>query len=382
MTVYLDHNASSPLQPEVLQAMLPFLQSTHGNASSQHRSGRFLRSAIEQARVRVAQLLNAPPDQVIFTSGGTEANNTAVKSFIQQPARLLSSPLEHASMLQPLRQAQRAGSELQTMAVDPQGVVDIARAQAQIDRFQPAFISLQLANNETGAVQPVAAIAAHAHARSDVLVHTDATQAIGKIAVDMQQLDVDMLTLSGHKFQAPQGVGVLVVRHAHMREPLLSGGHQESGRRAGTENVAALVGLGKAAELARINLQERQSTLLELRRDFERRLQEIPGVVIFSDQVQRLPNTSYFALPYYHGETLLMALDKAGFECSSGSACQSGVTTPSHVLSAMGVDEDLALNAVRVSFGPGNDRQQIERLIATMKDLINQLPAVMRQAAS
>ena len=382
MTIYLDHNASSSLHPEVLDEMLPFLQTTHGNASSLHRSGRFLRSAIETARARVAELVNAQPQQVMFTSGGSEANNTAVKSFLPTPLTMLSSPIEHASMLGPLRQAQAAGGSLEMMTVTGQGTVDVEQAEALIRQNTPDFVSLQLANNETGAIQPVASIARFAHQQGQCLVHSDATQAIGKIEVDIQQLDVDLLTLSGHKFQAPQAVGALIIKSASMRDPLISGGHQESGRRAGTENAALLVGLGKAAELARINLLERHAFLLELRRNFERQLQQIPGVRIFAAEAERLPNTSYFALPYYHGETLLMQLDRAGFECSSGSACQSGVTTPSHVLSAMGVDEDLALNAVRVSFGMENTLEQVDQLIATLNTLINQLPAIMRQAAS
>jgi len=384
MSIYFDHNASSPLHPQVLEAMLPFMQSAHGNASSLHRSGRFLRSAIDGARVQVAALVNARPDEVIFTSGGSEANNTAVKSFIDlhAPGHWLSSPLEHASLLGPLHQAERAGKTLHWLLADQQGRVDPATATTLCQQFSPQLISLQLANNETGVLQPVQQIVQIARSHADCLIHSDATQAVGKVEVDMQQLDVDLLTLSGHKFNAPQAVGALVVKSATLREPLISGGHQESGRRAGTENVALLVGLGKAAELARINLFERHAFLLELRRHFEHGLAQIGGVHIFGAEAERLPNTSYFALPYYHGETLLMQLDKAGFECSSGSACQSAVTKPSHVLSAMQVNEDLALNAVRVSFGMDNTIQQVDQLIATLNTLINQLPAIMRQAAS
>jgi len=370
------------MHPDVLEEMLPFLQAAHGNASSLHRSGRFLRSAIDTARARVAELVNVQPQQVMFTSGGSEANNSAVKSFLAAPFSMLASPIEHASMLGPLKQAQAAGNTLSMMGVTEQGVVDIEQAKAQIEQIRPDFLSLQLANNETGAIQPVEALARFAHQQGDCLVHSDATQAIGKIAVDFDQLDVDLLTLSGHKFLAPQAVGALIIRSATMQQPLISGGHQESGRRAGTENVALLVGLGKAAELARINLLERQTYLLELRRLFERQLAQIPAMQVFSAETERLPNTSYFALPYYHGETLLMQLDRAGFECSSGSACQSGVTTPSHVLSAMGIDEDLALNACRVSFGMENTAEQVDQLITTLNDLINQLPAVMRQVVA
>ncbi len=383
MAVYLDHNASTPLHPEVLDAMLPFLQAAHGNASSLHRSGRFLRSAIEQARAQVAELVNARPEQVMFTSGGSEANNTAIKGFLSSSANFLSSPIEHASLLGPLAQAQQSGSTVDWLEINEHGVVDLAAARSRMDSLQPDFFSLQLANNETGAIQPVGELARLAHQVSlkTCLVHSDATQAIGKIEVDFEQLDVDLMTLSGHKFGGPQAAGALIIKQTQVPVPLISGGHQEAGRRAGTENTALLAGLGKAAELARINLLERQSYLLELRRLFERQLSQIEGVQIFSEAVERLPNTSFFALPFYHGETLLMQLDQAGFECASGSACQSGVTTPSHVLSAMGIADELALNAVRVSFGMENTAEQVEQLIETLKHLINQLPAAMRRVA-
>ncbi|MDJ0833982.1 MAG: cysteine desulfurase family protein [Gammaproteobacteria bacterium] len=381
MSVYLDHNASSPLHPDVLEEMLPFLSGAGGNPSSLHQSGRFLRSALETARQRVAALINADPAQVIFTSGGTEANNLALKGMLPLGPQtcIVSSQVEHASVLQPLIQAAAAGCRTELLAVTEQGVIDIASASRVIDELQPDMLSVQMANNETGVIQPLAELAALAHRQVSTLVHSDATQAAGKVEVDMQQLGVDLLTLSAHKFNGPQGCGALVVKNQRIQNPLLSGGPQESNRRAGTENVALLVGMGKAAEIARIKLQEKQAYLLELRRFFEQRLDGIPGVHIFSSEVERLPNTSFFAIPYYHGETLLMQLDQAGFELASGSACHSEVTRPSHVLSAMAVPEELALNAVRVSFGMENTRQQIEQFVETLNGLINQLPAAMRQ---
>ncbi len=363
--------------------MMPYLKSGAGNASSLHQGGRFLRSAIETARTQIAQLVNASPQQVVFTSGGTEANNLAIKGMLElgPSSTLITTPIEHASVLQPFKQAGQAGCATYFCAVDHDGVVEREACEKLIDEKQPGLLSMQLANNETGAIQPVEYMARYAHSHSMALVHSDATQAIGKLSVDMQQLDVDLLSLSGHKFYAPQGVGALIIKNGYIKNTLLSGGPQESGRRAGTENVAMLVGLGKAAELAQTKLFETQAYLLELRRYFEQQLAAIDGVVIFSHQVERLPNTSFFSIPYYHGETLLMQLDKAGFELASGSACHSEVTQPSHVLSAMGIDESLALNAVRVSFGVDNTRQQIDQLISTLNQLIKQLPAIMRQAA-
>lgn len=383
MAVYLDHNASAPLNPEVLDAMLPYLKSSGGNASSLHQSGRFLRSAIETARLQVAELVNTSPDNVIFTSGGTEANNLAIKGFVAMGSgsTFMTTPIEHSSVLQPIKQVEQTGCLSHLLPVTVDGVVDLAGSESLIQQHQPDLVSVQLANNETGVIQPVEQIAQFAKSIENCLVHTDATQAIGKIRVDIEQLNVDMLTLSGHKFQGPQGVGALIVQGASVKTPLITGGPQESGRRAGTENVALLVGLGKAAELARIKLLEKQAILLELRRYFEQQLKGISGLKIFGENADRLPNTSFFSIPYYHGETLLMQLDKAGFELASGSACHSEVTLPSHVLSAMGIDEDLALNAVRVSFGMDNTRLQIDQLIVTLNELINQLPAVMRQVA-
>jgi cysteine desulfurase len=383
MSVYLDHNASAPLHPEVLDAMLPFLKNSRGNASSLHKSGRFLRSAIEIARQQVAELVNADAANVIFTSGGTEANNLAIKGFVSdiQNSCMMCSLIEHPSVLEPIRQVAALGGAVAYLPVNAKGVIDSSESEQLIAEHSPDLVSLQLANNETGAIQPVKRL--FNLIRSNALLHTDATQALGKIEVDIKDLNADLLTLSGHKLQGPQGCGALILNNrANLKNPLITGGPQETGRRAGTENVALLVGLGKAAQLAQINLQDRQTNLLELRRHFEQQLMGISGVQIFSTSCGRLPNTSFFSIPYYHGETLLMQLDQAGFELASGSACHSAVTQPSHVLKAMGVDEALALNAVRVSFGCDNTKKQIDQLIALLHGLINQVPANFRLAAN
>lgn len=384
MSVYLDHNASAPLHPEVLEAMLPYLSNTHGNASSLHQSGRFLRSALESARQQVAALVNADPANVIFTSGGTEANNLAIKGFLNntQNNRILCSAIEHPSVLEPVRQMAALGNSVDYLTVDGQGLVNIDDSLAMVQSRATDLLSLQLANNETGAIQPVQDLFSQISS-NPTLLHTDATQAVGKIAVDIKALNADLLTLSGHKFQGPQGCGALILNNQmSVKSPLLSGGPQESRRRAGTENVALMVGLGKAAQLAQINLQERQAYLLELRRYFEQQLTAIDGVQLFAEESERLPNTSYFSIPYYHGETLLMQLDQGGFELASGSACHSEVTQPSHVLKAMGIDDTLALNAVRVSLGSDNTFKQIDQLIALLHSLINQVPASFKRAAN
>ncbi|MEM7563110.1 MAG: cysteine desulfurase family protein [Pseudomonadota bacterium] len=381
MSIYLDHNASSPMHPEVADAILPFLQNPVGNASSLHSLGRMARSAIETARSEVAQLINCNPDEVIFTSGGTEANNLLLKGFADKSVSrpLVSTPVEHPSVLEPLKQLAREGASVVYLDVDSNGCVDLDVARNILQQEDPQLLSVISANNETGVIQPVSELA-HWVDQDRCLFHSDATQVVGKLPVDMKSLGLDALSFSAHKLQGPQGIGALVVN----RKPgsvLISGGEQENRRRAGTENVAMIVGLGKSAQIARLELEQKQHHLKQLQELFETRLADMPGCVIFGKDAERLPNTTYFALPYYHGETLLMELDRAGFAMSSGSACHSEVTKPSHVLTAMGVDDTLALNAVRVSFGMSNNLQEVELLINQLQHLVNKLPAVMRQAA-
>lgn len=381
MAVYLDHNATSPMHPEVVEAMLPFMHNPPGNPSSLHGFGRMARSAVETARGQVANLLHCSPGDVIFTSGGTEANNLLLKGYTdfsgQRP--LVSSEIEHPSMIEPLQQLRAAGCAVSLLQVTGAGEVDLDAAKQVLSGLSPQLMSIIYANNETGVIQPVEALAAMVD-RESCLLHSDATQAVGKIDLDLSRLDIDALSFSAHKLRGPQGVGALVTRRKP-RQPLITGGEQEHGRRGGTENVIGIVGLGKAAELAGLEMEQRRHYLGQLRDLFETRLATIAGSVVFGQQAARLPNTTYFALPYYHGETLLMELDRAGFALSSGSACHSMVTEPSHVLAAMGVEDGLALNAIRVSFGMDNSLQDVEMLVAKLQQLVDKLPAVIRQAA-
>lgn len=381
MQIYFDHNATSPLHPEVVEAILPYLKNPVANASSLHSSGRLARSAIETARGQVADLVNSNPESVIFTSGGSEANNLLLKGYLDTNDRrpVISSEIEHPSVLEPLAQIEQAGHQVVRLKPDSNGRIDLDLAKTILQQESPQIFSVMLANNETGVLQPVQKLAQHIDPEH-CLIHTDATQVIGKLAVDMKQLGVDALTLSAHKLRGPQGIGALIVNQKP-REILISGGAQEKYRRAGTENVAMIVGLGKAAQLAALEMEQKQHHLLQLREVFESRLETIPGAVIFGKDAERLPNTTYFSLPYYHGETLLMELDRAGFALASGSACHSEVTKASYVLTAMGVDENLALNAVRASFGMSNTLQEVDALVSKLQELINKLPAVFRQAA-
>ncbi len=381
MSGYFDHNATSPLHPQVLDAMMPYLRGPVANASSLHSAGRMARSAIESARNQLAKLLNAQPESVIFTSGGSEANNLLLKGMIDlDDARpIISTPIEHPSIIEPLRQLEQLGQKVLYLPVDKNGVVDLEQAGRILPESQPKLLSVMLANNETGVLQPVKALA-EMLAGEDCLVHTDATQMVGKLRVDMKQLGVDALTLSAHKLQGPQGIGALLCRQKP-RQVLISGGAQEKYRRAGTESVASIVGLGKAAELAGLEIVHKRYHLEQLRQVLESRLSSIPGTVIFGQLMDRLPNTTYFSIPYYHGETLLMELDRSGFALASGSACHSEVTRASHVLEAMGMEESVALNAVRASLGIDNNLQEIDALASKIEALVNKLPAIIRQAA-
>ena len=382
--VYLDHNASSPLRPEAREAMLMALD-LGGNASSLHAEGRAARKVIEEARREVAALAGATPGQVIFTSGGTEANNMVLSEISTQwlefdagfcPGALMPhtelrgvgivSAVEHASVMAGGRFDE---DQLFIFPVDRHGRIDLDEAQALIDRIfneirdpsdienrgdDPLFVaSVMLANNETGVIEPIEELAQVVHDMNGVL-HTDAVQAAGKIPLDMTALGVDALSLSAHKIGGPQGVGALIVRRDEMvlHDPLMRGGGQEGRRRAGTENLAGIAGFGAAAREARLELETRAYELERLRADLEAGLGRVaPEVEIFSQDAPRLPNTSCFAVPGMRAETLLMQLDLAGIAVSAGAACSSGRVEPSHVLRAMGVPDGLAQCAIRVSLG-------------------------------
>ncbi|MCP4983700.1 MAG: cysteine desulfurase [Gammaproteobacteria bacterium] len=381
MPVYFDHNATSPMHPQVADALIPFLQNPTGNPSSLHSYGRMARSAVESARAEVAMLLGCSSDDVIFTSGGTEANNLLLKGFVEQQcdSPIVSSEIEHPSIIEPLMQLRSDGYDVILLKPDQNGVVDLEAASSVLTGVTPQLLSIIYANNETGVIQPLEALSTMVDHES-CLIHSDATQAVGKIPINLSQPGIDAISFSAHKLGGPQGVGALVVRRKPNRL-LISGGDQENKRRGGTENVAGIVGLGKAVQIARLEMEQKQHHLEKLRNAFEAGLQSIPDSVIFGQRVARLPNTTYFALPYYHGETLLMELDRAGFALASGSACHSAVTEPSHVLKAMGVDDSLALNAVRVSFGMQNKLQEVEMLVTKLQQLVNKLPAVVRRVA-
>ncbi|MGR9117087.1 MAG: cysteine desulfurase family protein [Gammaproteobacteria bacterium] len=365
--IYLDHNATTPMDERVVEAMQPFLTSFYGNPSSLYRAGRIARSAIEGAREQVAALVGAEPGQVIFTSGGTEANNLALQA-VAVGSRLLVSQIEHPSVTEPVQRLQRLGSRVEWLGVDENGLFDPDSIDLNC-LTQTDFVSIMLANNETGVIQDVAYWTQLFRERN-AIIHTDAVQAAGKIPVSFEALKVHLMSISGHKIYGPKGSGALVVEKGLEIEPLFLGGGQERGVRAGTENVAAIVGFGKAAELALAELDRRGSKLLQLRRQLEQGLKELSRSVVFSDNVDRLPNTVQFGIDGFDGEMLQMQLDKKTIAVSSGSACASGGGAPSPVLIAMGVDPVLAKSAIRISLGQANTEAEVADFINILKGLV------------
>ncbi|VAW90171.1 Cysteine desulfurase [hydrothermal vent metagenome] len=376
MPVYLDHNATTPIDERVFEAMLPYLKgSCYGNPSSQHRQGRESQRALQHARAQVAMLVGVQPRQVVFTSGGTEANNLALKGMmaaVDAGSGLVVAATEHSSVLEAASALQCAGYPLVFAGVDDDGVVSPAEFEQVLAEHKTALVSVMLANNETGVVQDVMQLSEIARRRG-VMMHTDAVQALGKMDVDFDALGVSAMSLSAHKIGGPKGVGALVVEKGLMLQPMMHGGGHEGGLRAGTENLAGIVGFGAAAALIQPDLDTRTEHCEQLRDQTEQALQKIAGVVVFAQQAKRLPNTIFFAVEGIEGATLLMSLDRDGIAVSSGSACASGSGEPSHVLKAMGVDDSLAHGAVRVSFGSGNTMKDVERLVSTLQKQIENL---------
>ncbi|HUW36482.1 MAG TPA: cysteine desulfurase family protein [Rhodocyclaceae bacterium] len=371
--VYLDHNATTPLDPRVLEAMLPHLSGRCGNASSRHEYGRAARRAIDEARGRVAAALGAHPTEVVFTSGGSEANNLFLKgaAACMKPGVLAHSALEHPSVREPARELSRRGWRTAEIAVDADGRVD-PESYAAILAEGPRLVSVMLANNETGALQDIAALAERA---AGAWFHSDAVQALGRVAVDFRALNaagVHALSVSAHKINGPIGAGALVVDKRVELQALVAGGGQERGLRSGTENVAAIVGFGLACEIAAARLADDGADVAALRDELERGLARL-GATVFGQRAKRLANTSYFALPEIDGETLVAKLDRAGFAVASGSACSSAAPEPSHVLRAMAVAPELARGAVRVSLGHDNNEQQVADFLAALSATLTQL---------
>jgi cysteine desulfurase len=373
--IYLDHAATTPVRPEVLEAMLPFFGPRFGNPSSLHRWGREARTALDEARERLASTIGAHPDELCFTSCGTEADNMALigvwRSRRESDGRnaAVTTPIEHKAVLGALHEVAHEGGEERILRVSSCGVVDDASFDELVDE-RAAVCSVMWVNNEIGVMQDVPALARHAHERG-VTFHTDAVQAFGKVDIDAKRTPFDLLSLSGHKIGAPKGIGALFIRRGTPVSPLMFGGSQDRGRRPGTENVAMAVGLARAAELTVAEREEECRRLNALRERLETALLDrIPDAVIHGRGAPRAPHVTNISVPGTDSESLLMALDLRGVACSAGSACQSGSITPSHVLSALGVSDSLAGAAIRMSLGSLTTDEGVARVAELVPTLV------------
>jgi cysteine desulfurase len=377
--VYLDNNATTPVAPEVFEAMKPYLLEDFGNASSIHWFGQHAKNAVERARQQVAKLLGARPGEVIFTSGGTESDNAAIFGIVQASRvadpHLIISGIEHHAVLHTAQALEKRGVSVTYVRVGAGGVIDPEDVRRAI-RPETVLISTMHANNEIGTIQPLEEIGAIARER-DIYFHTDAVQAVGKIPMDVEKLGVDLLSLSAHKLNGPKGVGAMYIRKGTNLRPLLYGGHHERDRRPGTQNVPGIVGLGMAAELAAAHLEEYGQAVAALRDRLERGiLERIPQVSVNGDPQRRLPNTSNLCFDYVEGEGFVIAMDLKGIACSTGAACSSGSVEPSHVLSAIGLTPDQARSSIRFSLGRYTTPEDIDATLATLPAAVERLRAV------
>jgi len=374
--VYLDNNATTPLLPEVFEAMRPYFAEHFGNASSIHHHGQETRAAVEKARESVAGLLGCRSSEIVFTSGGTEADNLAISGAVHSGDHVVTSTIEHHAVLNSCKHLEALGCEVTYVPVNGRGLVDPDDVRRAL-RPQTRLITIMMANNETGVLQPVEEIGKIA-AEADVYFHTDAVQAAGKVAIDVNRLGCDLLSISGHKLHGPQGVGALYVRKGTVLEPMFYGGSHERSRRAGTENIPGIVGLGQAAQVALEALQRGDLAQMSAMRDrVERKiLSEIEATGVNGAGAPRVPNTTNIHFDYIEGEALVIALDLKGLAVSTGAACSSGAIEPSHVLTAMGLPSEIARASLRFSLGKQNTTEDVEfvlnlvpQTVARLRDL-------------
>ena len=373
--IYLDNNATTQVAPEVVQEMLPYFSQFYGNPSSMHTFGGNVAMKIKEARAKVADLLGAQAEEIVFTSCGTESDSTAIWAALRaNPGKrhVITSNVEHPAVKNLCEYLARNGYRVSYVPVDKKGLLDVDALYSKLDD-ETAIVTLMWANNETGVIFPVEEVAERVRTRGAVF-HTDAVQAVGKLPINMGENDIAMLALSGHKLHAPKGVGALYVRKGTKFAPFLLGGHQEHGRRGGTENVAAIVGLGKAAELAAAKMEEENTRVKALRDRLESGLiQAIPNAIVNGDLEKRLPNTSSIAFEFVEGESILLMLDEFGICASSGSACTSGSLEPSHVLRAMDVPFTAAHGSIRFSLSVYNTQDEIDLVIEKLPPIIDRL---------
>ena len=374
--IYLDHAATTPVKPEVLEAMLPYFTEKFGNPSSIYSLGRGNRKAIEESREKVAKALNAKSKEIFFTSGGSEADNWCIKgvAFANQDKgkHIITSNIEHHAVSHTTKYLERFGFEITYIPVDEKGLVHVEDIEKAI-RPDTILISIMFANNEIGTVQPIEEIGKLARAKG-IYFHTDAVQAVGNIHIDVEKMNIDILSLSAHKFYGPKGVGALYIRDGVKISPMIHGGAQERGKRASTENVPAIVGLGKAIEIATEGIDEYGRKLRELRdRVIKEVLEKIPYSRLNGDIENRLPGNANFSFEFVEGESILLSLDMKGICASSGSACTSGSLDPSHVLLAIGLPHEIAHGSLRLTFGEENTHEDIDTLMQVLPPIIERL---------
>jgi cysteine desulfurase len=381
----MDNNASTPVLPQVLEVMRPYFAEQFGNASSIHQYGQLARAAVERARESVAELIGARPAEIVFTSGGTEADNLAIFGLVEPGDHIISSTIEHHAVLNACRELEKRGCELTFVPVDSCGMVDPNDVRRAL-RPDTKLITIMMANNETGVLQPVEEIARIA-AEADVYFHTDAVQAAGKVPINVKGIGCDLLSISGHKMHAPQGTGALYVRRGTMLRPLLYGGSHERSRRAGTENLPGIVGFGKAAEMARQSLAVGEGEKFAAMRDRIEStvLREIEAVGVNGGGVPRVPTTTNIHFDFIEGEALVIALDLKGLAVSTGAACSSGTLEPSHVLSAMGLPPEQARASLRFSLGKQNTPDDVDFALSILPETVarlRELSPVYQKAAT
>jgi len=374
--VYLDHSATTPVKPEVWEEMAPYFSRKFGNASSVYSIGRESRAAVEAARARVARALGADDKEIYFTSGGTESDNWALKGVAytnrKKGSHIITTSIEHHAILNICDYLAKEGIEITYLPVDKRGLVDPRQVEEAI-RPETILISVMFANNEIGTIQPVKAIGEIARSKG-IYFHTDAVQAVGNVRIDVEDMNIDMLSLSAHKFYGPKGTGVLYIRKGVEISSLMQGGSHEMGRRAGTENVPGIVGLGKAIELADSQLEEHNGRLLKMReRLIDGILEQVPFVRFNGDREKRLPGNANITFQYVEGESILLMLDMKGIAVSTGSACASGSLDPSHVLLALGMSHEEAHGSIRMTLGDDNTDEDIDYVLETLPPVIERL---------
>ncbi|HEX2327845.1 MAG TPA: cysteine desulfurase family protein [Candidatus Angelobacter sp.] len=371
--VYLDNNATTPVLPDVFEAMKPFYLEEFGNASSIHHYGQHARAAVEKARGSVAALLNARPAEIVFTSGGTEGDNTAIFGLVTKGEHVITSAIEHSAVLKSCKRLEQLGCEVTYVPVNGRSEIDPDDVRKAL-RPNTRLITIMMANNETGVLQPLEQIGQIAR-EADVFFHTDAVQGAGKVPIDVEKLGCDALTISGHKIHAPQGTGATYIRKGTLLQPLIYGGSHERQRRAGTENLPGIVGLGKAAELAKAWLASDGPAEMAAMRDYLQTevLKQVESAGVNGAGAQRVPNTTNLWFDYIEGEALVIALDLKGLAVSSGAACSSGAIEPSHVLLAMGMPQQRARASIRISLGKQTTREDIEFAISVIPETVGRL---------